>query len=522
MLFLGTLLIYLVFTVSRFERITDINALDYAQVARHVARGEGFTTSFIKPLSLVYNKSVENHPELTYPPLHIGWTSLVMRVMGPTDKAVSHSSGLAFLLTSPLVFLLALRLFDLRTASLATILYATNGNFLDYAISGLEASLLGLLVTGFLFSLYLAAKAGRREMLFVAAAGALMGLIYLTKDVWVLAAIPALVYLVKMREERRLARAGVFVGLAVLVALPWLVRNYNLTGNPFFTLRATELLGQTRAYPGNSLYRRYAEYIPNFVVFAASNPRAVFDKCRSGLALFYPRVAGMAGIFLTPFFLVAILTRLGDEDFERWRNSIYAMLVIVALALTLLIAAPRLLAPLGPAMTVIATAYFWRLVNERTAHHKHERKKSRAITIAVAVLVAAHVFPFVLAVTPGPRAAEATPDAVNAACEQLAERTEGAVLTDMPWAVAWVADRDAVWLPQAQLDLNKLESAVGPFRWMLLTPLLPQLAAAEDLQQWADVWRAAQRGDIKHGRFGVRGRLADSTWILFERLPSSQ
>ncbi len=527
LLFLGILLIYLVFSVSRFDFVTDINALDYAQAARHLYRGEGFTTSFIKPLSLVYHRSVERHPELTYPPLHILTTSAVMHALGPTERAVTHSSGLAFVLTAPLVFLMGLRLFDLRTATLATVFYGANATYLDYAISGLEVSLLSLLLTAVLLLAYLAARAGRREMVFVAAAGVGMGLVYLTKYVWILAAIPIAVYLVTMNPQRRFARLAVFVGFGLIVALPWLVRNYRLTGNPVFTLRTTEVLGQTKAYPGNSLYRQYAEYVPGALGFTVRNPRAMLEKVRSGVAALYRGSAALAGVYLTPFFLVAILVRLGDENFERWRYVIYGSFILVAVTLTFLIAAPRLLVPLGPAMTVIATAYFWRLVDQATGRGQSAQVtvpqgRGRAVTAAVAILLFAHAFPFLVAVTPGRPTTELGPSVVQRACEQIAERTEGAVLTDMPWAVAWLADRDAVWLPQTQVDLRKVEDAVGPFRWMVLTPLLPEIAVAERLEPWAAVWRAALRSDIRDGDFGVQARVGDGRWIVFRRVGPSR
>lgn len=521
LLFLGILLIYLVFSVSRFDVLRDINALDYAQIARHLYRGEGFTTSFIKPLSLVYHRSVENHPDLTYPPLHILSTSVLMHALGPTERAVTHSSGLAFVLTAPLLFFVGLRLFDLRTAALATVFYGANASYLDYAISGLEVSLLCLLLTAALLLAYLAASAGRREMVFVAAAGAVMGLVYLTKYVWILAAIPIAVYLLVMNKQRRFARVAVFIGFALIVALPWLVRNYRITGNPIFTLRSTEVLGQTPAHPGNSLYRCYDEYVPSALGFAVRNPRAMLEKVRTGLAALYRGSASLAGTYLMPFFLVAILVRLGDENFERWRYAIYGSFILVAVALTFLIAAPRLLVPLGPVMTVIATAYFWRLVDQGTGELRG-RFKGRAITAAVVILLAAHTFPFLVAVTPGRPTGAVGPSVVQRACEQIAERTEGAILTDMPWAIAWIAERDAVWLPQTQVDLRKVEDAVGPFRSLVLTPLLPEVAAAERLEPWADVWRAAVRSDMRHGDFAVRARLADGRWIVFGRVGPSR
>lgn len=175
MLFAFIALVYLIYNVSRFDSLTDVNAMDYAQIARNLMRGEGFTSSFIKPLGLVYEASVENHPDLTYPPLHVGLTSVVMRALGPNDRAASHSSGLAFLLTIPVLFALAVRLFDWRTGVLATLLFGTHLANLGYSISGLEASLLGLLLTGMLLLLHCAASSERYQLVWVASAGVAMG-----------------------------------------------------------------------------------------------------------------------------------------------------------------------------------------------------------------------------------------------------------------------------------------------------------------------------------------------------------
>ena len=53
MLFAFIALVYRIYNVSRFDSLTDVNAMDYAQIARNLMRGEGFTSSFIKPLGLV-------------------------------------------------------------------------------------------------------------------------------------------------------------------------------------------------------------------------------------------------------------------------------------------------------------------------------------------------------------------------------------------------------------------------------------------------------------------------------------
>ncbi len=516
MLLGGIGLTYLIFNVSRFERLGDINAMDYAQIARHVARGDGFVTSFIKPLSVVHVRRIEGHPDLTYPPLHVVWTAGIMRLLGPNDRAVSHASGLAFLLTMPVVFWLALRMFDWRTAVLATALCGTHITLLGYAVSGLETSLLALLLTLALLCLYNLATTEGNELPWAGAAGVLMGLIYLTKYVWVVAAVPVLVYLVLVKPERRLARAAVFIALLVVVALPWLIRNSNVAGSPFFTLRTYEMLGQTRAHPGNSIYRTFRDHYQSYLSFVFENPRAIFEKFRRGLNTFYASFPGLGGVFVTPFFLVAVLVRLGRPPVEWLRLLVYAIMIAVAVSLSLVMADPRLMAPVGPVIIVIATAFFWRLLDARL-QNVDDRTRMRWMAVAVGVLVLLQMHPYVTEVTPdrpyGARGQTALEDAMT----QLAGSVDGPVLTDAPWAVAWMSDRDAIWLPQTETDFHKLEDAVGRFEWVFLTPDVARRAAVDDLQRWADVWVQAQQGDARYLGFGMAARLSDGRWILMRR-----
>ncbi|HCA47358.1 MAG TPA: hypothetical protein DEP45_08335 [Armatimonadetes bacterium] len=515
LLFGFTALIYLIFQVSQFSNLADVNAMDYAQIARHLMRGDGLASSFIKPLSLVYEPSIENHPELTYQPLHIVVISAMMRVLGANDRAVSHASGLAFLLSIPVVFTLGVRLFDWRTAVLATVLYGTHVTNLGHAISGLEASLLTLLVTGLLLLLYCAAGSESRELLWVAAAGVVMGLLYLTKDVWSVAAVPAAIYLAYVRPEKRLQRVGLFLAITVVVMAPWLYRNYALTGRPFFSLRWHEMLGQTKAYPMNTIYRLHREDIPSYLVFAADNPRAVIEKVRGGLTALYAAFPSLAGIFVTPFFITAVLVRLGDQRTERLRYLMYGLLVLVSLALTFFSAAPRLVAPLGGFATVLAAAFFWRLLDARTQPFE-PWLRARWTWVAVAVLLVLHLHPFVMSVTPEePR--ESGDDPLEQAMTQLAEAVDGPVLTDIPWSVAWIGDLDAVWIPQTEADLKRMEQRVGRFNWLLLSPTVARMATAERLDEWAAAWVNAEQGDAEIFGFRMAARLGDGRWVLMRR-----
>ncbi len=516
MLFAFIALIYLVFHVSRFDTLGDVNAMDYAQIARHLKRGDGFTSSFIKPLGLTYETSVENHHDLAYPPLHIGFASVVMQALGENDRAVSHTSGLAFLLTVPLMFVLALRLFDWRTAVLATLIFGTHLGNLSYSISGLEASLLTLLLTGMLLLLYQASTSEKYELVWVAAAGVALGLIYLTKYVWIAALVPVVAYLIIMKPERRFVRVAVLVAMVAITAAPWLYRNYALMDDPFFTLRWHELVGQTRAHPANTIYREYTEDHPSYLAFVAENPRAVFEKVRGGITTLYRSFHDLGGFFVTPFFLVGILVRLGDDRIERLRYLGYGLLVLIPVVLSFFIGAPRLLAPLGAFITVLAVAFFWRLLDART-QSLEPRPRVRWLAVAVGLMLVLHWYPFVTAITPDDPGVTTGETPLEQAMTQLQQTVDGPVLTDVPWTVAWMGDLDAVWIPQTEADFRRMEENVGQFNWLLLSPTVARMAGPENLEMWANTWVRAQQGDAELLGFTIVARLGDGRWILMRR-----
>ena len=174
---LGVIFLYLLVMARNLDAISDIDALDYAQVARNLAEGNGFTTDFIKPLSLARFKELDHHPDLVFPPLHPWVTSLFMRVMGATKQAVALACGLPFLVSLLVTYLLGTRLFDRRVGMLGAALFGVNLWVLRFSFSGLEVCLLGLWVTLLLWVLYTLATERARALPMAAVAGLLLGLI---------------------------------------------------------------------------------------------------------------------------------------------------------------------------------------------------------------------------------------------------------------------------------------------------------------------------------------------------------
>jgi 4-amino-4-deoxy-L-arabinose transferase-like glycosyltransferase len=196
---LGLLLVILAYNWFCFRNMATAEAMDCAQIARNIARGNGFTTLFVRPFSL---RLLRNHasaqPELkapgeiypsqlkgmqqdiTNPPLYPVILAGLMKVIpfsypvdlthrfwstpgrsigiDPEETAPARTfrryqpdflisafnQGL-FLIVAVLSFVLAQRLFDSRTAMLSTALLLGTDLLWRFAVSGLPTILLLLI-----------------------------------------------------------------------------------------------------------------------------------------------------------------------------------------------------------------------------------------------------------------------------------------------------------------------------------------------------------------------------------------
>src|ERR1041384_1095448 len=209
----------LVYTAGQFRGLDRREAMDMAQLARNLARGKGFTTYVIRPLSLWHLKTYrEDHdqkfmeqPDLTNPPLYplalAGLFKLLPdsvfefavrrdNIYTPERWAIVPFNQVCLVLTLLLVFAWAKQLFDRRVAVTVGLLLLFSDTLWAYSISGLPTSLLTLLL---LLALYCVFLADRRlnprttdvpvtpqpldggSILLILVSAVLMGLCFLTR-----------------------------------------------------------------------------------------------------------------------------------------------------------------------------------------------------------------------------------------------------------------------------------------------------------------------------------------------------
>jgi len=76
------LLVFVAYNLRAYHNLNTLEAMDTAQVARNVSEGKGFSTKFVRPLSIYlvkkHNRSTQgdpaqlktNHPDLANPPVY--------------------------------------------------------------------------------------------------------------------------------------------------------------------------------------------------------------------------------------------------------------------------------------------------------------------------------------------------------------------------------------------------------------------------------------------------------------------
>jgi|GEM_PF-6165416 len=513
---LGLVFLYLLFVSGQTGGLTDINAIEYAIIARNVARTGHYATDVLKPLSLARFPVVENHPDTIYPPLHPLWEALWLRLMGLSERAIPLACGFWLFAGAGMILWLGSRWFDLRVGAAGAAFYALNVTMMDLAAGGTEAPMLGFELLLLLAATVAYLESDRRAVLKAAGLGAVVGLLYLTQYCWGLAILPVLVVVAAAAPApTRWVRLGVCAAAFFLVVSPWLLRNALLAGSPFFSLGSVEALMHTRSYSGNTLYRTLTTTYPSWILFALTSPREVLTKLRVGLEAIYALPLAIPGPYLGAFFIASVLVCLGAKAFEWSRYVLYGAYLLAALFLMVVRPEARILHGLAAPATLMATALFVRLLDAATSRLR-DMTRGRAVVLGLLLFGAVHSTPtFVRLFSGRPEAAVRT-DAARIAAREVAALVDAPVATDLPWPVSWHGDVKTLWLPVSRRELDKVEEVIGPVKWLLLTPFVQARRQEEKADEWARLWAAARERDIFSHGFVTYRRLPGD-WILFRR-----
>ena len=481
-------------------------AMDEAQLGRNISMGRGYKTDCIRPLSIYLVKKQNhnagdkdparlnrNHPDVSNPPGYPVVLAGLMKVLPfhydtalkgafwstpdaaapggrrsiryQPDFFITFFNQFVFVAVLILVFFWARRLFDVGVAGLSVIILAATEVLWRFSASGLSTMLLLLIFMGLVWCLTLwesevrEPKWGQKgAALMSIAVGLLIGIGSLTRYSFLSVAVPVAFFMAIFGGPRRWLYCIATLAVAAAVVSPWIARNYSVSGTAFGTAGYNVVEWFS---PGFRLQRSLQPEIPPFTVIT---------YLRKLVANLLPTLQedlfGNGGGWITGFFLVGLLVGFRNEAIKRLRyftlGCIVTLAVAQALAQTSLseeapdINSENLLILVSPLVAVYGVALFFTLLENMQLPFRSFRY---VVMTIFAILVTLPMW-FALALPSKGAVVFPTyyPDKIVSSAHVLNESE--VMMTDIPWAVAWYGDREAIWM-----TLNATASPNNPTDW---------------------------------------------------------
>ena len=513
----------LIYTAGQFRGLNKRESMDMAQLARNIARGQGFTTYLIRPLSLwqleqhgwdiqdkaTREKLIMKHPDIYNPPFYplvlAGLFKLMPerafkydtaeRVYPPERWIIVPFDQFCLFACILIVFLWAKRLFDRRVAITAASLMFFSDTLWSYSISGLPTNLLMLLFLLTAYCLFVAdgklnptepaegevagaapVRVTGRVVALVIASAVLLALCFLTRYLAGFFLIPMAIYVARIFRGRAAAMwAGVYLVVFAAVITPWLVRNHRISGSVLGVARY-ELVDRSASFHGEALPRSYK---PDFS--DAYSVRSLTSKFLSNARTnLITNLRLIGSDFLILFFGVGVMYGFRRRDVARLRGLVLGVITVSIFAMSLIGSDPERTAPdvgggnllvlVLPLVAIYGTAFFYLLLDRIPFRIKLTRG------VAIAAFVALNVSPILFTLLPPRPGLFPYPPYIPPVTRAVAQQFEPDSLacSDLPWAVAWDGEQRTVWLPMSTDEFYEINDFVAPkgFQYMILTPYL--------------------------------------------------
>ena len=497
---LGFLVFAVLYDIRQFRNFSTQEAMDNAQLARNVARGRGFTTDFVRPLSfyLLQKQQLEtkqgsgsailkgDHPDLANPPVYpvllAGW----MKVL-PFNYAIAKGAQfwryqpemlvawlnqILFFTAVLLVFRLGMVLFDAPVAWVSAAVFAGTDLFWKFSVSGLSTMLLIVLFLLLTWCLVVIEQQGReggksqRWFLGMAAlCGLLVGAGMMTRYSFGWLALPVVAFFASFLGQRRAPLSLTMLAVCAVVAGPWLVRNYNLSGTPFGTATYAVYQDTISQFRGNKLERYMSPELEQATGKVEVNH--FLKKLMVNSAETVGRdLLNLGSNWASAFFLVGLLVPFLNPGLNRLRGFLLLSLMTLLVAQSLGkghlstdspdINSENLVVILAPVVFLFGVAMFFLLLDQINVPFPQTRT---LVTSAFGIVVCA---PLIFSILP-PRAFPIAyppywPPLVQDVSQWMAK--DELMMSDMPWAVAWYGERKCLWATlDAPSDLRTVKQS---------------------------------------------------------------
>jgi hypothetical protein len=503
----------------QFRGLSTSQGMDQAQIGRAIARGEGWHTKVARPRAVgqlqghgrdVAQKIWVDTYNAPLPPL-VDAVALVLvkpywkigqrTIVYAGDRAIAMMSILLFVGSVAVLFLVARRLFDRRLALLACGLVMLCDAMWQYSLSGLPQMLLLLL---FNVAIYLSIRAlvadfaGESTWKWFAAIGATFGLLALTHALTFWIFLGAATFTAFFFRPRGLS-AAIMAGAWAIVYWPWLIRTLVVSGNPGGVAVYSLFSGIGHSDWG---WMRQLNFDPGTALLGAFR-----DKIASGLTGQTAHLFEYFGLSVVALmFFVALLHPFKKTETAAMRWMILAMWGGAVLGMCLYgineeqgAAANQLHLLFVPLMTCYGLAYLLVHFNRLALNIPFARVGFITLLYLLCAMPLIFATPWLSPPKPLVRWPPYMPPLIGVLNDWMGP--EEIVASDMPWAVAWYADRRSLWLPdtiQVMTELGDYNVLGGPVNGLYLTPISGTDNKLRDIvrgeyKNWAAVIQRSQQ-----------------------------
>ncbi len=466
-LLLTAIALAVIYMLLQFRGLSSPAAMDQAQIARHIAEGKGFSTAYIRPLALWQLETAgkpiphENFPDFFHSPLNpllnalplqlvrAHWKLTPIDIVYIGDRAIAILGVTLFIAALSIWYFVALRLFSRPVALLGTIILLVTDLLWQFSISGLPQMLALLLfgATAWLTLLSLETSTTTRRLVLIGSAGICLGFAILTHAAiaWIL---PGWVFLLLLSSPPRIPTILAALAAVTLIVSPWLVRNHAVSGSPL------GLAGYELVAPANTSETGYMRNLYNPPKASASKLLARFQQ---HLATQIDSLFSLLGANITAFvFFISLLHRFDSATANRFRWPLLAMWIGATLGMILCgtngpLSPNNLHILFLPLFVFYGVAFLRHLLTQITLPHP---RLAQALAIFLVFLCGLPMWNTLLANKPPVQWPPYVPPFI-AILGEWYDKNE-IIASDMPWAVAWYAQRKSLLLPQTIKDFNRI------------------------------------------------------------------
>ena len=451
------------------------DAYDYAQMGREIARGNGFSSQQLLPRHIPFLAEhglwdTRPWPNLYRYPATPFWVAAAMLFIDDPIYASVIQSGIWFVLSALLVFLLASRFTNLGVAFFSALIFISEPAIFESAHSGMTESFATLAILAFFLTALGRTDTKWRWLLL----GVICGLAYLTRTQLLILLPIGMGYLWVSQETTHRGKSIVLLLLGVVLAVsPWMMRNLDVAGDPLFSFSTSRNLVKQDHATDIALDLNADPYTLSLV---RDNRAFIVSKFfrNLGLALtpfFWAKMFGLGFLVVLLFLPAAVFFTIKsrDSDHRRFHYVAAWLLLFTIIAVSTASHHPRFYLPLKPLMIIAASIGCWKVL--LLWNRKRPASKVPTRLMAAAIPVGVFLCMFVsLQQQKENRQRVAREEFHRSAHARLSEiiPTDAIIFSDVSFRVVLNADRPSIRLPRNPDELWEIRTRFGEFDYILI------------------------------------------------------